>query len=82
MHSPTDRWNNAGILNDATMAGNANSDSKPGEEYSIRIRCPFAHFKVNAGYAYFKAGNYVEKFKQPGDSHFAYLEVSASPASH
>lgn len=75
--SPTDRWNNAGILSNATAAGNANTDSKFGEEYNIRIRYPFPHLKVNIGYAYFKAGSYTEKFKRPGDSHFAYLELSA-----
>lgn len=76
--SPTDRWNNANILNTATAAGNANTDTKLGEEFNIRIRYPFPHLKVNVGYAYFKAGNYVEKFKRPGDSHFAYLELSAT----
>lgn len=75
--SPTDRWNNAGILSNATAAGNANTDGKIGEEYNIRIRYPFPHLKVNIGYAYFKAGAYTEKFKRPGDSHFAYLELSA-----
>lgn len=75
--SPTDRWNNAGILNTATPAGNANTDGKFGEEYNIRIRYPFPHLKVNIGYAYFRAGSYTEKFKRPGDSHFAYLELSA-----
>ncbi|MFZ5628156.1 MAG: alginate export family protein [Spirochaetota bacterium] len=75
--SPTDRWNNANILNNATAAGNANTDAKLGEEYNIRIRYPFPHLKVNIGYAYFKAGAYTEKFKRPGDSHFAYLELSA-----
>lgn len=79
--SPHDRWNNGQILLNTTAAdirtANNNTDSKIGEEYNIRIRYPFPHLKVNVGYSYFKVGNYVEKFKRGGDSHFAYLEVSA-----
>lgn len=87
--SPADRWNNAGTLTLPTPAvagrptgtaaeANANTESKFGEEYNIRIRYPFPHLKANLGYAYFRAGGYTEKFKRPGDSHFAYLELSAT----
>lgn len=75
--SPKDRWNNSGILNTASAAGNVNTDTKIGDEYNLRIRYPFPHLKVNVGYAYFKPGSYTTKFLRGGDSHFAYLEVSA-----
>jgi hypothetical protein len=75
--SPKDRWNNARILLNPTAEGNANTDTKIGDEYNLRIRYPFPHLKVNVGYAYFKPGSYTTKFLRGGDSHFAYLEVSA-----
>lgn len=75
--SPHDRWNNAQILNTATAAGNVNTDTKIGDEYNLRIRYPFPHLKVNIGYAYFKPGSYTTKFLRDGESHFAYLELSA-----
>ncbi len=75
--SPKDRWNNSGILNTASAAGNVNTDAKIGDEFNMRIRYPFPHLKVNVGYAYFKPGSYTTKFLRGGDSHFAYFEVSA-----
>ena len=50
---------------------------KIGDEFNLRIRYPFPHLKVNVGYAYFKPGSYTTKFLRGGDSHFAYVEVSA-----
>jgi hypothetical protein len=53
------------------------TSGKIGEEYNLRIRYPFPHLKVNVGYAFFKAGDWLTTVKRGGDSHFAYLEVSA-----
>lgn len=82
--SPADRWNNGLVLNTLGTTGlytanNANnsSETKLGDEYNLRIRYPFPHLKVNIGYAYFKPGDYMIKWLRGGDSHFAYLEVSA-----
>jgi len=75
--SPKDRWNNGNILNTASAAGNVNTDAKIGDEFNLRIRYPFPHLKVNVGYAYFKPGSYTTKFLRGGETHFAYLEVSA-----
>lgn len=82
--SPHDRWGNANILSTlangtayTTATANNNTDSKLGDEFNLRIRYPFPHLKLNVGYAYFKPGNYTEKFLRAQESHFAYLEVSA-----
>ncbi|MBS0619395.1 MAG: alginate export family protein [Spirochaetes bacterium] len=51
--------------------------SKIGDEWNIRIRYPFAHLKLNVGYAYFRAGDWLLEVKRGGVSHFAYFEATA-----
>lgn len=76
--SPKDRWNNAQILRNATAEGNANSETKLGEEYNIRLRSSFAQVQLKLGYAFFRPGAYTIKFLRGGDSHFVYVELSLS----
>jgi len=53
------------------------TQTKIGEEWNIRIRYPFLHVKLNIGYAYFRAGDWLREVKRGGVSHFAYFEATA-----
>ncbi|MBX3723542.1 MAG: alginate export family protein [Turneriella sp.] len=69
--------NNSLAPTSATNALASVASDKIGEEYNIRIRYPFPHLKVDVGYAYFKAGDWLTYVKRGGDSHFAYIQLSA-----
>lgn len=53
------------------------ASNKIGEEYNIRVRYPFPHLRLDVGYAYFQAGDWLTYVKRGGVSHFAYAQVSA-----
>lgn len=53
------------------------TSNKIGEEYNIRVRYPFPHLRLDVGYAFFKAGDWLTYVKRGGESHFAYVQLSA-----
>lgn len=70
-----DRFAGAGNARDAS----GKSGSFIGQEFDLRARCQLGK-KVEAvlGYAYFQPGSFTSSTVRPGDTDFAYLEISIS----